>query len=120
MRIYTDILVKEYKQDYYWREAFQFADGFSIDDIETVFVDDEGHNDGEPWLSYGRLKDGRCYFLSAWCDYTGWDCQSGGDCALHTDRAFMERYQMSDRDRARLGIVLEEVDGVKPIPDIED
>lgn len=105
--------------DYDWIEAFGFA-SFSIEDVEQVIAESTGCNDGDSWLSFGKLKDGRYYFLSAWCDYTGWDCQSGGDCFEHADRETVERFGMSDAERERLGIVLEVVDGPSPISDIDD
>jgi hypothetical protein len=41
-------------------------------DVEEVLGKDEGENDGKNWIIYGRLKDGRYFFLTAGCDYTGW------------------------------------------------
>src|SRR5688572_32434561 len=54
---------------------------FGRADVEQVFAIREGEHDERNWLCYGQLKDGRYFFLSAGCDYTGWDCQSGG-CAF--------------------------------------
>lgn len=49
-----------------------------INDVDEVYASDEGENDGRDWIAYGKLKDGRYFFISAGCDYTGWDCQAGG------------------------------------------
>ncbi len=38
-----------------------------------------GENDGGEWIWTVRLDDGRAWTVVAWCDYTGWDCQSGAD-----------------------------------------
>lgn len=27
-----------------------------------------------------RLKDGKRFYISGWCDTTGWGCQDGTDC----------------------------------------
>jgi len=96
---------EEWKKDYDWQEAFGFAD-FSIDDVATVLHSDEGYNDGDSWLSFGKLKNGKYYFLSAWCDYTGWDCQSGGDSFVGDTAEEVMRFGMSDAERKRLGIDL--------------
>lgn len=104
---------------YDWLEAFTYAN-FSIDDVETVFAEDEGENDGENWISFGRLKDGRYYFLAAGCDYTGWDCQASGHSFESFSREEVERFGMGDYDRERLRIVLPDHVGPSPIPDIED
>jgi hypothetical protein len=45
---------------------------FSRWDVAEVLGLSEGENDGKNWLVYGRLLDGRYFFLSAGCDYTGW------------------------------------------------
>lgn len=37
----------------------------------------EGMNDGDNWIWYVRV-DETDWVFKAWCDYTGWDCQSGG------------------------------------------
>jgi hypothetical protein len=72
-----------WKDDYDWKEAFGFAgnvrtamgcstEPFGIDDVAEVLHSDEGENDGDSWIMAGKLNDGRYFFLSAWCDYTGW------------------------------------------------
>ena len=93
------------KNDYAWNEAFGFA-SFSVEDVASVLAESVGQNDGDSWLSFGQLKDGRYYFLSAWCDYTGWDCQSGGDSYESEDMEDVKRFGMSDQERKRLGIDL--------------
>lgn len=40
--------------------------------VETVFGTSAGANDGPNWLVYGKLLDGRYFFITAGCDYTGW------------------------------------------------
>lgn len=65
-------------QGYDWKEAFTYAHGYSISDVEEIIAMAEGENDGADWIIFGKLKDGRWFTLSAGCDYTGWDCQAGG------------------------------------------
>lgn len=70
---------------YDWEEAFKYASPqaavptkkydlspFKREDVEVISGLVEGENDGESWIIYGKLKDGRWFFLAAWCDYTGW------------------------------------------------
>lgn len=85
------ITLAEMRDDYDWQEAFGFAgkisvvlgetvgaDGFGLDDIDAVLAADAGANDEARWVAIFRLRDGRFAYLTAGCDYTGWDCQSWG------------------------------------------
>jgi hypothetical protein len=106
----------EMKADYDWKEAFGFA-SFDFDDVATIIKTEEGANDGDSWLAVGVLKDGTFFFLSAWCDYTGWDCQSGGQSESADTLDNLIRWKMGDDDRARLGYTLPpETDGA-PLPE---
>jgi len=49
-----------------------------VENIVEVIQAIEGENDGADWIAVVRLKDGRYAFVQAGCDYTGWDCQAGG------------------------------------------
>lgn len=48
-------------------------DPLNFDNVEQVVASSEGENDGQPWIALFKLKNGTFAFLSAWCDYTGWD-----------------------------------------------
>ena len=100
-----------------WTEAFAYADGFTREDVVEIIALDEGQNDGDSWLLYGKLADGNYFFLSAWCDYTGWDCQAGGDSTMSHSKEDLERFSMSDKDRERLHIALPPVKGGATIED---
>ena len=113
--------IEEMKGSYDWQEAFGFANeirgaykcainGFGIDDVASIIASDEGENDGDPWLMVGTLKDGRFFFLSAWCDYTGWDCQSGGDAQVASNLQDLIRMCLGDGDRDRLNMVIEKTE----------
>jgi len=106
------------KVSYDWKEDFAFAvsirdahncsnESFDIDDVESIIANSEGENDGQPWLMVGTLKDGRYFFLSAWCDYTGWDCQAGGDAQVADTLESLIRFCMGDTDRERLQLRIE-------------
>lgn len=92
------INLAEFKDDMNWRCAFSEAvnghysgDVYDksisspIDDVVEVIAAVEGENDGENWECIVRLKDNRYAFLSAGCDYTGWDCQAGGNVEYFYD-----------------------------------
>jgi len=53
-------------------------DIYTIEDVANIHAEVPGHNDDDNWYWIIELKDGRIVLTSAWCDYTGWDCQSGG------------------------------------------
>ncbi len=57
-------------------------DIFKLEDIANIHAEVPGHNDEDNWYWVIELKDGRFVLTDAWCDYTGWDCQSGGKSHL--------------------------------------
>lgn len=99
--------IEEMKQDYDWKEAFGFAP-FDMDEVATIISSDEGYNDGDSWVCVGQLKDGRYFFLTAWCDYTGWDCQASGDCSFALDLEALTRWNLGQADRKRLNMLIDE------------
>ena len=111
--------IEEMLASYDWQEAFHYAK-FQPSEVASIIKTDEGENDGNNWLAVGTLKDGSYFILSAGCDYTGWDCQAGGDSETAPTLAHLIRWHMSDDDRARLGYSLPaETDGA-PLPVVED
>lgn len=115
--------------DYDWILAFQYAGDFESDhthwgeksvsacietstdtspvlrrDVTRIVASAEGENDGPNWLIVVELRDGRFAFLSAGCDYTGWDCQAGGHCIVDTDLQHLIRFGLGEEDRSRLGL----------------
>jgi hypothetical protein len=47
------------------------------DNIVEFYWLHEGHNDEDAWQLLCKLNNGNFAFYSAWCDYTGFDCQGG-------------------------------------------
>ncbi len=45
--------------------------------VVSLVMDQEGVQDGQEWIWSVELDDGTTWLCTAWCDYTGWDCQSG-------------------------------------------
>jgi hypothetical protein len=54
-------------------------DIFTSEDIANIHAEVPGHNDEDYWHWVIELKDGRFVWTEAWADFTGWDCQSGGE-----------------------------------------
>ena len=102
-----------WRDDYDWKEAFVYAntirtatgcakDPFTMDDVAEVLKASPGENDGPSWMMTGTLKDGRFFFLDAGCDYTGWDCQAGGDAQVADTLDNLIRFGMTEDARERL------------------
>jgi hypothetical protein len=76
---------------------------FTRYDVVAVLASAEGENDGASWIGAFLLSDGRFAFVSAWCDYTGWGCQDGGDTQVAATLDDLVRLAMTTEDRQRLG-----------------
>lgn len=95
--------------EYDWSEAMNYA-RFSADDIADVVAAEEGENEGEYWLLVARLNDGRFGYVRAGCDYTGWDCQAGGDSAIRPTLEDLLRWELTSQDRRRIGMTIPDLD----------
>lgn len=73
-------------------------------DVAEVIATADGANDEAAWLGVFRLKDGRFAFLSASCDYTGWDCQSSGHAIVSHSIDHLIQFGLGEEDRARLNL----------------
>ena len=93
----------DWQEEYDWIEAFEYAD-FSIQDVDEVIYMEEGENDGASWIMFGKLDDGMFFFLTAGCDYTGWDCQAGGSSYVSRDKNKIIYNGMGVEDRRRFGL----------------
>ena len=104
-------------EDYDWREAFKYAarpmlcegascspDPIELTEVRRVFHMREGENDGPSWLAIGRVADGRYFYLIAGCDYTGWDCQAGGQCWVSHDLDNLLQFGIDDDARTVFGL----------------
>lgn len=77
---------------------------FQRADIVEIKALSEGENDGPDWLIVGRLNDGRWFKIAAGCDYTGWDCQSGGYTNVAESLDDLITYGIEAYERERLGL----------------
>lgn len=64
---------------YDWTEVMKYATGWSFADVDRVLFEHEGEPDEDHWLLLASLRSGGYGFVAAWCDYTGWGCQEGGE-----------------------------------------
>ncbi|MCP4900175.1 MAG: hypothetical protein GY906_24655 [bacterium] len=75
---------------------------FCMHDVEEVYQYAIGENDGAAWLVVGKLSDGRYFFVSASCDYTGWGCRSGGTAYVERDLPTLMILGIDDGEHQRL------------------
>lgn len=78
--------------------------GFCREDVAVVIWSRVGVYDGSDWLMLGQLRDGRFFFLAAGCDYTGWDCQSGGHSAVAHTFENIWRWGVTERARKEIDL----------------
>lgn len=73
-------------------------------DVAEVIALSVGEHDERDWLCACRTTDGRFVLVRAGCDYTGWDCQSGGAFEFAASLPDLIRWGMSPEERTRLGL----------------
>jgi hypothetical protein len=98
-------MIKELN-DYDWKEAFKCAcyggashvlfledslRDIKIEDVDEIFFMEPGMNDDKNWELCGKAGD-IYFFISAGCDYTGWDCRSWGDAVW--SHSFLELVEL--------------------------
>jgi len=74
--------------------------------INTVIWYQVGQHDGDNWILVGRLESGKYFYFNAWCDYTGFDCQSGIDLYLSNTKIDLYTYCVSEYDRNLMGVTV--------------
>ncbi len=105
--------------NYDWESAFGYASpqkcvstedvsvaAFTRQEVKAIYWRSDGENDGDAWIIGGELADGRLFFLAAWCDYTGWDCQAGGSAWVSRSVKTLVRFGIDDGQRSRLNIAI--------------
>lgn len=111
------------QQEYDWQEAFEVCSPpeplieekvdcsvFTVQDVSEIIAIDEGENDEQDWIGLFRLKDGRYIFISAGCDFTGWDCQAGGNSMVSKNLRELFRLGISDGEKSRLELTEKDID----------
>jgi hypothetical protein len=98
---------------------------FTREDVAEILCLIDGENDGAEWVGVFRLRDGRYASLMAGCDYTGWDCQAGGNAFVAERMSEIATLGLTDDQRRRIlgeeprvlnqtfrGMVLAAADGI--------
>ena len=98
-------MLKPIWDEYDTTEVMKYA-SFTLEDIEEVYGSQAGDNDGPSWIAYGKLKNGKYFYVTAGCDYTGWGWQEDGSSSLADTKEDIEKFHLTEDDRQRLGIVL--------------
>ena len=80
------------------------AEPFGRIDVARVIATSDGENDGADWIGVFELKDGRFAYLTASCDYTGWDCQSGGNAIVSHALDHLLQFGLTEDARGRLAL----------------
>ncbi len=96
--------VRGYDWDNTFTAAYQL--GINRFDVKMVIASAEGCKDERNWVGIFQLKDGRYLYVSAWCDFTGWECQSGGVADFRDTIDDVCRELCTDDDRHRMNIQL--------------
>ena len=84
------------------------AQPFNRKDVKRIIGMVEGANDGQDWVVYGKLKDGRYFIARGGCDHTGWDCCASNSGDVAKNLSDLKRYGMSDDERKRFNIKLKD------------
>ena len=75
-----------YKVDNYYEPSIKPTVLLNIDTWKKIYYYQEGQNDFKEWIVAFQTKDGIYVYFRASCDYTGFDCQGGGDISFTKDR----------------------------------
>ena len=70
------------------------------DNIVEFYWLHEGHNDEDAWECLCKLDNGNYAFYTAWCDYTGFDCQGGMKLIVSKDLKRLFYEGLTERSRA--------------------
>lgn len=68
------------------RSCCEFNDvggGFRLEDVAYALARVDGENDGPGYWWLCAMKDHTYAVVNGWCDYTGWDCRSGGEATIY-------------------------------------
>ena len=104
--------VEELQNDWNFQHAFSEAQTRTygnkstvLQDVVEVIAAAEGENDGPAWVALCKLKNGKYIKMFAGCDYTGWDCQAGGNIEYYdTKEELLSVNTLTKEERERLGV----------------
>jgi len=79
---------------------------FTRADVVEIIAIDDGEADERDWLGLFKLSNGLFAFVAAGCDYTGWDCRSGGNAVVSDSLSNLISHGMGGNERERLAAFL--------------
>ena len=100
----------EYKSQYSFINMFRpligqpetYKDGKNFHEKIKYFLwCEEGQNDKKPWLLLCQLRNGKYAYYTAYCDYTGFDCQGGMALYIASTPEILVEMAMTDAERAK-------------------
>lgn len=78
------------------------VDSITRESVAVIVAKVAGERDEASWTGVFRLKDGRYISVCSWCDYTGWDGQSGGEIFVGRSKKEIILFGLSKKERMRL------------------
>lgn len=85
-----------------WAFVWQYAEAFQPNDVASILLAVDGEHDETNWTAIFKLNGGKFGYLTAGCDYTGWDCRAWGDSAVGDSFEEIWFGHCTDDDRSRL------------------
>ena len=73
----------------------------NMNNINKIYFYRVGECDGDSWIIVGK-SDNYYFYFDASCDYTGFDCQGGGEFCYNENWTVLWNMYISDRDRKLL------------------
>ena len=82
------------------KETFVDAGDFP-NNISNYIWGEEGENDFVDWILLCKLSNGKYAYYTAWCDYTGFDCQGGMKLYISSKLKTLVKMAMDDKNRMK-------------------
>jgi hypothetical protein len=82
------------------KETFEDAGDFP-NNISNYIWGEEGENDFVDWILLCKLSNGKYAYYTAWCDYTGFDCQGGMKLYISSKLKTLVKMAMDDKNRSK-------------------
>ncbi len=77
----------------FWKDSKSF-----YDNLQEIFYFQTGQCDGDNWYVLGQFSNGVYFYINAWCDYTGFDCQSGIRVHCSKDLNLLKKMGIVDKN----------------------
>ena len=78
-------VIKDNKFNIDYKPTIKPSKLLNIDDWAKIYYYQAGENDGDDWIMICQNKKGVYIYFRASCDYTGFDCQGGGEISYSSN-----------------------------------